>query len=312
LHRTQVQILIGFWICCTIKVILAYKLTTSEPIVKINETRCIYQLVGHHIKKGMITAIFNDNLEKIKLSINSSKYSLTAKALFRFYEKIKAIKIAIDKLDGKDELYTGKILLRSLFEHLIVSYYIWHKYISSKNDECAREYYEEYFMHEFFKQKGYKQKIQNIKTKTKKNINGLSFIKGLYPELDEVTEKQYQDINTVSNRFKIDNILSDLVNERPKENNIIILHEYMLGFLDEYNILSSFVHGGPFAEKEVFETENNLNYNTSKEWAKSALNAIQEYILLFLCDEDKIYLNILKPLIDKRNKELNNTVPNKV
>lgn len=260
----------------------------------------------------MITAIFNDNFDKIKLSIDRSKYKMTAKALFRFYEKIKTIKTAIDKLDDKDELYSEKILLRSLFEHLIVSYYIWYKYLSLKNDKCAREYYEEYFLHEFFKQKGYKQKIQNIKTKNKKNINGLSFIKGLYPELNEVTEKQYQEINTIGNYFKIENILYYLINEKPKKNNRIILHEYMLGFLDEYNILSSFVHGGPFAEKEVFETKNILNNDIPKKWAESALNAIQEHILLFLCYEDKIYLEILKPLMDKRNEELKNTVHKKL
>lgn len=72
----------------------------------------------------------------------------------------------------------------------------------------------------------------------------------------------------------------------------------MLGFLDEYNRLSSYVHGGPFAEKEIYDDPTDLHFEIDKikKWSESALNAIEQHILLFLGDEKKEYLFMLKPI----------------
>ena len=241
----------------------------------------------------MHSSDFDNNIERIKVSIEKSKFKMTALALFRFYEKIDNIKSALDKFDLKEEIYSGNILFRSLLEHLIISYYIWYKFMLNKNDECAREYYTEYLIHEFFKQEGYKQKLQKIKTKNYNNIDGLGYIKNSFPILNEISETQYQEINKKGNQFQIDRIFDYLINEKPLGEQRKVLHEYMLDFLDTYNVLSSFVHGGPYAEDVAFESKKELLNDAPKKWAESALNTIQTNILFFLCEEDTSYLSIL-------------------
>lgn len=248
----------------------------------------------------MLDSLFKSNIEQIEKDITNSQFPKTGKALLRFYYKISSLKILIDKIKITEEVYAGKILLRALFEHLIVSYYIFNEYENQKNDKIGEEYYQEYFIHEFFKQKGYSQKIDNIRGDITKNVSGLEYVKKKYNELEEVSASQYQEINGIGNRFKIDNILKQL-NEKGKiKQEDIKFHDYMLGFLDEYNRLSSYVHGGPFAEKETYDVSNDLEAenNKIKNWTKPALNAIEQHILLFLGDEKKEYLMMLKPIFE--------------
>lgn len=253
----------------------------------------------------MIKNIFDSNIPQIKKDIENSKFPKTGKALYRFYKKISSIKALLDKMSDIKEVYGAKILLRALFEHLIVSYYIYYRSQREKDDKIGEEYYQEYSIQEFFKQKGYSQKIENIRNNITKNISGLDYVKDKYEEFEEVTPKQYQEINTIRNKFKVDNILKQLNQIEDETSNIIKHHDYMLGFLDEYNKLSSYVHGGPFAEKETYDDSNDLDKEIKNinAWTESSLNAIKEQILLFLGDEKPEYLLILKPIMDERMKK---------
>lgn len=253
----------------------------------------------------MINKIFDAHILEIKQDIENSKYPKTAKALYRYYKKILSMHLLIEKINLEEELYTGKILLRALFEHMIVSYFIFNQSLKEKNDKIGEEYYMEYFVQEFFKQKGYTQKIDNIRNHISKNINGLDYVKGKYEELNEVTAAQYQEINAAGNKFKIDNILKKLNELTEEENEFSELHNYMLVFLDEYNKLSSYVHGGPFAEKETFDDEKNEEEEilNIKKWAKSSLNLIKENIIIFLLDEYPSYKSLLKPVMEEKIKQ---------
>jgi len=249
----------------------------------------------------MLDNIFMSNIKQIEKDIANSKFPKTGKALLRFYHKILSLKLLIGKIEVTEEVYSGKILLRALFEHLIVSYYIFNEYEYRNNDKIGEEYYQEYFIHEIFKQKGYSQKIDNIRGNLTKNVSGLEYLKKKYNELEEVSASQYQEINGIGNKFKIDNILKQLNEKSTTKQEDRKFHDYMLGFLDEYNRLSSYVHGGPFAEKETYDDSNDLEAenNKIKNWTESALNAIEQHILLFLGDEKNEYLLMLKPIFGK-------------
>jgi hypothetical protein len=79
----------------------------------------------------------------------------------------------------------------------------------------------------------------------------------------------------------------------------------MLGFLDEYNKLSSYVHGGPVAEKFIFDDQiaSTKEIDEIKAWAQSSLDAIKEHILIFLIYDDPTYIKLLKPIMDNRMKK---------
>ncbi len=269
----------------------------------------VCNFVGKHIYsnniQSMIKNVFDSNITKIEKDIENSKFPKTGKALYRFYKKISSIKALVDKMSDIKEVYAAKILLRALFEHLIVSYYINYRYNEEKDDKVGEEYYQEYFMQEFFKQKGYSQKIENIRNNITNNLSGLDIVKGEYKEFEEVTETQYQGINAIGNKFKVYKILKQLNQIEDGTSNLCQLHDYMLGFLDEYNKLSSYVHGGPFAEKETYDDSNDLDNEIKyiNNWAEASLNAIKEHILLFLGDEKTEYLLMLQPIMDERIKK---------
>jgi hypothetical protein len=135
----------------------------------------------------MIAEIFKSNLEKIENSISKSKYPNTAKLLYRSILKIEILKNVIFKLEEKDGSYAGNILLRSLFEHFLIAYYIWYDWEKTAKDEKASEYYIQYFISEVLKQEAYQQKIEKIKT-GKNYIDSLKFIKKIHPKLDEMKD----------------------------------------------------------------------------------------------------------------------------
>lgn len=254
----------------------------------------------------MINIIFNTHIAKIKKDIENSQFPKTAKALYRFYEKISSIKELLDKITDYKEIYVAKILLRVLFEHFIVAYYIFYRFNLEGNDKVGEDYYQDYFSSEFFKQKGYIQKIDNIRNSKTQNIHGLDYVKSNNKEFEKVTEKQYHEIMEIGNKFKIESILKQLNKKDDKTIKSDKLHEYMIGFLDEYNKLSSYVHGGPMAEKLTFDVEIDFNEDIYKikSWGETSLNAMKENILLFLIDNKPEYIQLLKPIMEERIKLL--------
>jgi len=251
-----------------------------------------------------IDELFGENIYQIEKDINNSKYPQTAKSLFRFYKKISSIKILIDKVTDSDEIYSAKILLRALFEHIIVAYYIFHRSQLENDDKVGEDYYLRYFIHEFYKQAGYTQKIDNIRNNKTNNISGYDYVRNKHKELTEVTKQQYQKANQVGNQFKVDKILKQLNIKKDKNPDVNKLHDFMLGFLDEYNKLSSYVHGGPFSEKQTFDESIDLLKEKKyvKDWAESGVSAIKEEILIFLIDDNPMYIKLLKLIMDEREK----------
>lgn len=254
----------------------------------------------------MNNEIFDNKFNQVKKALVDSKYCYTSKALYNFYLKISSICYAINKLDDINEIYPQKILLRSLLELYLVSYYIWFSNYLNKDDNCGIEYYQTYSNSELYKQYGYQQKIDNIKKNKKKNVSGLKYIQDSSQYLTTITESEYQNVMKIGNNFSIDNILSFLINKVPNKKTSKLLHKTMLTILNQYNTLSSYVHGGPFAEKQVNQIIKGIiveKYNC-KWWSKLVLNEIKSQIILFLCLTDKKFFLIVE---DEKKNKLNNS-----
>jgi hypothetical protein len=115
----------------------------------------------------------------------------------------------------------------------------------------------------------------------------------------------YAEIGAQANQFKIDNILDYLMNAHELKDSMKIVHEFFLGFLDEYNKLSSFIHGGPYAEKYSFDDKDHFqkfNISTTKEWAESIYNNLLVFFFLFLGKEESQYLFLMRPYMESLSK----------
>lgn len=254
----------------------------------------------------IITSLFLDNIQEIERLVKCSKFPQTAKALYRFTKKIDLLSQAIGDLGKMGNLYSSLILLRSQYEHLLVSHYIWMKYRYQNSDECGKEYYIDYFVAEFIKREGFDLKVEGIKN-NKKNNNNLENIKEKFDYLKEATQADLDNIHQTGNQFDISRIGNYLVNKMPTFDVFADVHKSMIGFLNKYNRLSSFVHGGPISEKEIFEDLNESEIQKElkelDEWRKKCSIIPKEHLIYFLADEEISIVRILEPLKNIRLKK---------
>lgn len=252
-----------------------------------------FQLTNH---------IFIQNLELIEGAIQSSKFKQTAKALYRFTNKIDSIFRAIKEVTKSNNIYSCQILMRCLFEHSIISQYIWIKNFEDQNDECAQEYYVDYFVAEFLKREGFDLKVERIEKNTNSaNSNNFESIKNKYPFMKDAEQTDFENINKTGNQFDISKI-GNYLNNKSNIHLYKVVHKNMLDFLREYNILSSYVHGGPSSEKEVFDnlteqktTEVLENLN---KWGMTISRIAKENLLYFLAKESPEIKQTIKPIYD--------------
>lgn len=100
------------------------------------------------------------------------------------------------------------------------------------------------------------------------------------------------------------------MNVAPKGDFYDEIHHKFYYFLNKYNILSSFVHGGPSAEHETFHILPPPNkakkINESIEWTKTVSRMIKFQILTLLLDDTKdsylFYKKIIESLMDNLQK----------
>ena len=199
------------------------------------------------------------NKEFINNVILNSKYEWTCKV---FVQKIKTIKSIIDSLENCDPVisfYTNNILFRSTIEHFLISEYIFTNDRLSKNQKCGMEYFSEYLIGETIKRFGFKLDIQKRITKSEQ-VKVFDYLKTNYPELAALFNREH-DIEisfAVFNKMKNVRILLEyFYHTKQKEPIDDIQNQHYKQFVEKYNELSTYVHGGPTSEFETLNIFNN-------------------------------------------------------
>jgi Family of unknown function (DUF5677) len=197
-----------------------------------------------------------ENWEKNNSKIDSDKYPFTLKIINHHFHKIFSINQSILKIQNPTDLYSFLILMRSQIEHLIVFYFIWIKACIDKEDTVAKIYYEEYVLHEFLKRDNYmaRQKIDPSSRYAKL----FNLIMEIYKRFGAFKQADTDKIHRKGNMFEVKKI-SNYIQKLPEDTNselfIIISKKRILSFLEQYNYLSSFVHGGPTADIMIKESD---------------------------------------------------------
>ncbi|MFZ2522232.1 MAG: hypothetical protein WAX44_00980 [Minisyncoccia bacterium] len=175
-------------------------------------------------------------LESNSKNFTKSKFPKSAKALTTYSLKLQYLSNSINLCKATNDYYSLCVLFRSLLEHYFRHLYIYSRALKENSDEVGIEYYGKLNGHEdlcFLR--------SNFSLNTK-----LSGEKSIWSLRDEQNKK----LDDVAQNFKINNILSYL-NSGIGENKEIkaISKEFFNKYSRNYSTLSSFVHGGPFAEK---------------------------------------------------------------
>ncbi len=198
---------------------------------------------------------FSEVANRFVPELGKSKYPVTFKTLIGLMGTANSVKLGIYDLAEESDmhLYIIKILHRTLIEHYLKFYYILFRLHNEKSEGVGVEYR---------KYSGISETMAFINASTASmSIIGLSkekeIIKTLkknHPDLN-ISKKELNDIPF---RWKHRNIIKYI-----KDNTGIVQNEksYLLKLIVQYSELSSFIHGGTFAEEYYYDaySENKLD-----------------------------------------------------
>lgn len=228
--------------------------------------------------------IFENVKDDILFDANNSDRSYTIKALYNNSIKIDFI---LKGLRLSEEIfYVSQILTRTLLEHYLVGYFIFIKSILDESDDVGLEYLREYMVSEYIKQQGYNLKVEKIKN-ISLNKSLIEFLKETMPDMEQVEQRDLDELHRIGNSFDVKNIGNYLVNHASVvTESMRALHGQMLSFLNRYNELSSYVHGGPIAEaKTLVEHDLQIKEKAIKEnidWGMIASKGSKINLLILL------------------------------
>ena len=192
------------------------------------------------IDNELILDILDEPLKKAFSVISISSIPKTLEAICMLQTNINFLKTGIFEIALSDNNYSMYILERALYEHFIKHFYLFIQYCKSKNDSAGLEYYK------WIDIKEYRDYFNSLKKKAElKGLPQTIFdidrsIDEIYSGYAEITNK---DKNTIITKYSFYKMLKYIVAEIKYDSSV--LTELPSG----YSILSSFVHGGPHANR---------------------------------------------------------------
>ena len=219
-----------------------------------------------------ITETFNRLRSVIENDIPKSEYENSLKALLRCSDKIDELGV-ITQLK-QINFYTSQVLMRVIFEHYLVSDYIFTRSYKDKSDDVGEEYYKHYYCAEFFKRKSYSVQVDEIAEGKKQKRSSLEIIKENHPEFEDLSENDFAEINRIKNTFyDLKKIGEYLITSESEKNSVQDFNKAKLDLIKRYSDLSSYVHGGPIAEQDYLskdEKETDQIIDENRSWYKIA------------------------------------------
>ncbi len=190
-------------------------------------------------------------LNEMCLEIQKSKYPKTLEAILMIQLNLSFLKTGIFKNAEEDNYYSINVLMRSLSELFIKHFYLFIKFCDKKDDSVGLEYYKWTDIKEYQDYFNGLKKERELLGKEPKDFN-----------LDEAISKIYSGYAELPTREKKDNKYSfykllKYVNEELKVKSPVLTN-----LPTDYSIMSSFVHGGPHANRLVMF--NGVNGNNRK------------------------------------------------
>lgn len=164
-----------------------------------------------------------------------------------FCAKANSLKTAMfDTIDSNNP-YAFRVLYRSFCEHYLRFMYLWVRMSKEKTDDVGKEYYSYCGALEALEYGNSLATAEGLVG----NVVAADFsdaIQKLYPEAAHLSKKQ---LDEYSGRFKYRAILRYLAREDISF--VSSKTPFLSAILPAYALYSSFVHGGPYTDMEMFE-----------------------------------------------------------
>lgn len=165
-------------------------------------------------------------------------------AQISFIARTNAIKESIFAIYEEDDPYSISILFRSLLEHTLKALYLFMRWAIQKSDEAATDYYNFCDLSEDL---SYLRSLEQWANITDSKTPGKAGIDILHETKPASNPHSAKEIKLKANQFTPREILRYL-STRSKDSQF---DPFIMHILCTYSELSSFVHGGPFSEREI-------------------------------------------------------------
>ena len=188
----------------------------------------------------------------LPLLLRRKSISKTAELFFMHIVSTDAIKHSLFSAAESKNIYTVKILFRSLVEHFLRFQYIWFQYIRIDDGEP--------FSKSYYIKLGLSEKLSNINSTLARNR--ISNVKGktreeMWSEAQSLDPRfatySIQEIEKFSREISIKNIITALSKEIEKKSDESC--NLLKDLISRYATLSSFVHGGLHAHHNLIGYE---------------------------------------------------------
>lgn len=190
--------------------------------------------------------LVEDRSSSLFSTLGKTGFPQSYRAMFMFCAKTNSLKTAMFDCIDSNNTYSFKVLFRCFCDHYLKFMYVWTRFLSEKSDQVGTEYYAFCGAAEA---KDYMSAITMAEGLLGNTVvaDVKSALGKVYPEAAELSSKELQQF---SSRFKYRSILRFLgsdelqfvAQERP----------FLAQIVPAYALLSSFVHGGPYTDMEMF------------------------------------------------------------
>ncbi len=189
--------------------------------------------------------VFSDTSPRVFACLSKTAYPATYRCLFTFCAKTNSLKTGMFECVDSNNPYAFKILFRCFCEHYLRFMYVWSRLTHEKADQAGLDFYN--FC-------GAAEAVEYVNSLTATErllvgdvvVNAKKAVAALYPELEHVTSAE---LERRSGMFKYRSILRFLASE-PYEF-VAAERPFLAQIVPAYALLSSFVHGGPYADLEM-------------------------------------------------------------
>lgn len=210
--------------------------------------------------------------EAISSTLEQTKYKATSRAMLSYLARGSYVNNAILSCYDTHNAYSIGIIFRSMIEHSFRHLYLYTRAIKEDSDEVGNEYYG--------KLKG---------TEDLDSLRKISnYNKKVYPEQTvwNFSGEHNKNIKDVGGKFEISQIFTYVIENFQSDEELIAkgMKDYLKHRLNQYTQLSSYVHGGPYAEM-------------SHEFLLKDRKKVDEHILDITCESFRLYKNMISTTV---------------
>jgi len=197
----------------------------------------------------VVFKILKKDAGKVFLLFKNNDLEKTGQALSLFHAKIGFLKNGIYDQIESNNLYSAKILYRTLIEHYLKAQFLLYESLKSGNDNIGKDYYEFADASEKLQLGSAYKYVGEILFPENSFNDVFDVVKEIFPALEKYSKKDIRNKAAKFNYRQIIEYLYDLfyVQQNIQSNG----NDFLLNLIPEYSDLSSYVHGGPAADKSL-------------------------------------------------------------